>query len=184
MPELDPIYWHVIRWLVAAVFAVACAHKLSSIDAFENVVTDYALMPAALAPLASRLLILCEMAVVAGLAGALRVPMTAALAMLLLAAYAAAMAINLARGRRDIDCGCFGPAGNGENSHSLSGWLLLRNLVLIALTALLLLPVADRTLMWLDLFSIAAATAAGFAAWSAADQLMANAPRLQTRPLQ
>jgi uncharacterized membrane protein YphA (DoxX/SURF4 family) len=178
---LDPFYWHVIRWLVAAVFAVACAHKLSSIDTFENVVRDYALMPAALAPPASRLLILCEMAVVAGLVSGLWMPITATLAMVLLAVYAAGMAINLARGRRDIDCGCFGPAGNGENSHSLSGWLLLRNLSLIALTALLLLPVADRTLVWFDLFSIAAATAAGFAAWSAADQLMANAPRLQKR---
>jgi uncharacterized membrane protein YphA (DoxX/SURF4 family) len=181
MPGLDPFYWHVIRWLVATVFAVACAHKLSSIAAFENVVRDYAVMPAAIAPLASRLLVLSEIAVVAGLVSGLWMPITATLGMVLLAVYGVAMAINLARGRRDIDCGCFGPAGNGENRHTLSGWLLLRNLSLIALTSLLLLPVVDRALTWLDLFTIAAAVAAGFAAWSATDQLMANAPRLQRR---
>ena len=181
MPGLDPFYWHVIRWLVATVFAVACVHKLSSIAAFDNVVKDYALLPSVFTPLASRLLILFEIAVVAGLASGLWIPVAATLAMVLLAVYAAGMGINLARGRRDIDCGCFGPAGSGENRHTLSGWLLLRNLSLIALTGLLLLPVADRALTWLDLFAIAAATAAAFTAWSAAEQLMANAPRLQRR---
>jgi len=181
MAGLDPFYWHVVRWLVATVFAVACVHKLSSIAAFDNVVKDYALMPSALAPLAARLLILCEIVVVAGLASGLWIPVSAALSIVLLAVYAAGMGINLARGRRDIDCGCFGPAGNGESRHTLSGWLLLRNLSLMALAALLLLPVADRALTWLDLVTIAAAAAAGFAAWSAADQLMANAPRLQRR---
>jgi uncharacterized membrane protein YphA (DoxX/SURF4 family) len=184
VPGLDPLYWHVIRWLVATIFAVACLHKLSSVSAFENVVKDYAVMPPVLAPLASRLVIVCEVAVVAGLLSGLWMPITATLAMVLLAAYGAGMAINLARGRRDIDCGCFGPANDSGNRHSLSGWLLLRNASLIALTALLLLPVAERALTWLDLSTIVAAAAAGFAAWSAADQLIANAPRLQRRPLQ
>ena len=181
MPELDPVYWHVIRWLMAGVFAVACVHKLRSMDAFENVVRDYAVLPAAMAPLTSRLVIVCEIVVVTGLVSGLWMPVAAGLATVLLAVYGAGMAINLARGRRHIDCGCFGPAGGGETRHGLSGWLLLRNLSLIALTALLLLPVADRTLTWLDLVTIAAATVAGFATWSAADQLMANAPRLQRR---
>ena len=181
---LDPFYWHVIRWLMAGVFAVACVHKLRSITAFEHVVRDYAVMPAAIAPLASRLIIVCETVVVTGLVTGLWLPVSASLAMVLLAVYGAGMAINLARGRHHIDCGCFGAAGGGETRHSLSGWLLLRNLSLTALTALLLLPVADRALTWLDLITIAAATVAGFATWSAADQLMANAPRLQRRSSQ
>lgn len=179
MPELDPFYWQVLRWLIASVFAVACTHKLSSVAAFENVVRDYALLPAGMAPLVSRLIIALEAAVVTGLASGLWIPAAAALAVVLIAAYGSGIAINLARGRRDIDCGCFGPAGSAGGRHALSGWLLLRNLSLIAMTALLFVPVADRALTWLDLSTIAAATAAGLAAWSAADQLMANAPRLQ-----
>ncbi|MEX2495220.1 MAG: MauE/DoxX family redox-associated membrane protein [Woeseia sp.] len=179
MPELDPLYWHVVRYLVATVFAVACAHKLSSISAFEAVVKDYELLPPTMAPLAARLIILFEISVVTGLASGLWLPWAATLAMLLLALYGAGIGINLARGRRDIDCGCFGPAGGAKKGNTLSGWLLLRNLSLIALTTLLFVSVADRSLTWLDLLTIAAATGAGFAAWSAADQLMANPSRLQ-----
>jgi len=179
MPEVDPFYWQVVRWLIASVFTVACVHKLNSIAAFENVVRDYALLPAGMAPLVSRLIIVLEAAVVAGLVSGLWIPAAAALAVMLIAVYGSGIAINLARGRRDIDCGCFGPAGSAEGRHALSGWLLLRNLSLIAMTALLFVPVAERALTWLDLCTIAAATAAGLAAWSAADQLMANAPRLQ-----
>lgn len=59
----------------------------------------------------------------------------AALSLLLLLIYSAAIAINLWRGRVDIDCGCSGVASR------LSGWLLLRNSILM-LCAVLVIGIA------------------------------------------
>jgi hypothetical protein len=153
--EIDPFYWQLCRWFTAGIFALALTHKLGSLAAFESAVRG----------------------VVIGLAGGIGLPGAAALAAVLLAIYASAMAINLARGRRHIDCGCFGPAA--EAGHTLSGGLLLRNAVLILVSASLLFPAAERALTWLDVAGIAAATAAGLALYAATDQLLANAPRLR-----
>jgi hypothetical protein len=49
------------------------------------------------------------------------------LAFVILGVYTVAMSVNLARGRRYIDCGC------GDLPTPLSGWLLLRNGLLMAL---------------------------------------------------
>ncbi len=174
--HLDPLYWHALRWLIAGIFAMAVLHKLSAIPAFEEVVRDYRVLPAGMAPFAARLIVLLEAGVVLGLATGIGAKAAAGVGSGLLAAYWTGMAINLARGRRDIDCGCFGPAGTGRDAHTLSGWLLLRNAVLIALAVLLLLPVAPRELVWLDLTTIAAAATAGIILYSAADQIMANGP--------
>lgn len=176
--ELDPLYWQAVRWLVAAVFTAALAHKLVSLAAFETVMRDYRLLPANTAPAAARLVVLMEAAVVAGLVTGIGLAWAAGLAVLLLAVYGGAMAVNLARGRRDLDCGCFGAAAGAGNRHSLSGWLLLRNGTLGALTLLLFVPASGRALTGLDLANIAAAAATGFLLYTAADQLMANAPRL------
>jgi len=46
----------------------------------------------------------------------------------LLVLYSSAIAINLVRGRRDIECGCGGAATHVP----LSGWLLARNAALMA----------------------------------------------------
>lgn len=176
--ELDPLYWQVARWLLATVFAVALAHKLKSLPAFAAIVRDYELLPRGVVLPAVGVVVALEAVVVTGLVSGIGVPWAATLAAALLATYGAAMAINLARGRRDIDCGCFGPAG-GASRHTLSGWLLIRNLALVGVVSLLFVPAASRELGWLDLASISMATAAGFAVLAAADQLIANAPQLR-----
>lgn len=174
--ELDPVYWHVCRWLVAGVFAVALAHKLRTPRAFAAIVREYALVPDRVAPALAALVVALETGVVAGLASGFAVRPAAALALLLLTAYAAGIALNLARGRGHIDCGCFGPAAAGR--HALSGWLLLRNAVLGVPAALLLLPLAGRELGGPEFAGIAAATATALLMYAAADALAANAPRL------
>ncbi|HEX2138885.1 MAG TPA: MauE/DoxX family redox-associated membrane protein [Woeseiaceae bacterium] len=176
--ELDPLYWHAVRWLVAAVFTGALAHKVVSPAGFGAVLRDYRLLPESTVPAAARLVVLLEAAVVVGLVTGIGLAWAAGLATLLLAVYGGAMAINLARGRRDIDCGCLGAAAGARSRHSLSGWLLLRNGMLGALSLLLFLPVTGRELVVLDFAGIAAAAAIGFLLYTAADQLMANAPRL------
>ena len=60
--------------------------------------------------------------------------------MLLLSLYTAAIVLNLARGRRDIDCGCGGP-GSRQTLHE---WLVWRNLAYLTLALLALPPPLDR----------------------------------------
>ena len=83
------------------------------------------------------------------------------------------MAINLRRGRADIDCGCFA----GLMRQKLSWPLVARNLVL----ALALLVVAAgvggaRSLAWLDLVTVAAGTASLLLAWTVVGSLYGMAP--------
>ena len=92
----------------------------------------------------------------------------------LLALYAAAIAVNLARGRRHLDCGCAGPALR----RPISGWLVVRNLVLVAIALADLAPLSTRPLVWVDALTVVAATAALAACWMAADRLLATAPGL------
>ena len=83
--------------------------------------------------------------------------------------------MNLARGRREIDCGCFGPALR----QPLSLALVLRNAGLIALALVCALPVGSRALVPLDALTIAALVALGALVHGAVNGLIANAPRLR-----
>jgi hypothetical protein len=106
------------------------------------------------------------------------IPFTARAAMVaaavLLLVYAAAIGINLARGRRDIDCGCMGPA----NRQLLSGWLLLRNGLLAAIALIGAAIPGTRELHAADFALIGLALLGAAALYGAMNQLMANAPRL------
>ena len=93
------------------------------------------------------------------LAAALLVPqyavMAAATCAALLTVYSSAIALNLARGRRDLDCGCLGPAGR----QPISGWLLVRNSLFIAGSLAATMPSTGRSLLLVDAISIAGALA-------------------------
>jgi hypothetical protein len=97
------------------------------------------------------------------------------LALALLATYTLAIAANLARGRRDIDCGCFGPAAR----QPLSAALVARNAALLGVAVLALLPVQARALHPADALSIAGAVGFGALVFASANALLANAPRLR-----
>ena len=56
--------------------------------------------------------------------------------MALLLTYAIAIAINLARGRRDLDCGCAGP----NERRPIAAWMVWRNVGIAILLAAVLLP--------------------------------------------
>jgi uncharacterized membrane protein YphA (DoxX/SURF4 family) len=174
--DIDPVFAHAARWLIAGVFALGLSHKLKSMGDFETVVRDYRVVPAAAAPLVARLVVFLEAVALVGLASRLWLPVAIALAAGLLMTYWIAIAINLARGRRDIDCGCFGPSRNSGSRNTLDGSLLVRNFVLVAITGFLVLPVASRELTWLDTITVTTAATAGLALYLAFDQLIANRP--------
>jgi hypothetical protein len=171
--EVDPAVAFAACGALALVFAQAAWHKLRDLGAFATSLAAYEIVPASLAPLAATQLAVAELL----LAGTLLTPparRAAALAALaLLALYAAAIALNLARGRLDLDCGCTGPALR----QPLSGWLLARNAALGALALCAALPLAPRALGAADALPIAGGALAAFALYVAANQLAANAPR-------
>ena len=171
---LDPILIYACALALAAILATAATHKLRAPRWFAAQLEAYALLPTALIKPAARALPLIEGAV----ALSLLLPFTrggaAVAAGALMAVYAAAIAVNLWRGRRDIDCGCAGP---GE-SQPLRPVLLLRNAALLGLAVLATLPPLARELGAFDGFVAIAAAAVLLLLYAAADGLLTNAPRL------
>jgi hypothetical protein len=171
---IDPVHWQVARWLLAGVFAAGFWHKLRTREIFVVVVRDYRILPAGTAPFAATLILLLEGLVLVGLISGMGLRTTAVLAALLLCVYGVAIAVNLVRGRRSIDCGCFGAAGDASGRHRLSAWLLVRNAALIGVTGLVLAPVSARELVWLDTVAIVPGVVAATLIYFTADQLLAN----------
>ena len=135
---------------------------------------DYQLLPDSLVRPVARLVPLLELAI----AFALLLPVSRGWAALsaasLLALYAAAIGINLWRGRRDIDCGCAGP----DQAQPLRPVLLLRNSVLVVLALLASVAPIARDMTLFDGFVTVAAAAVALLIYAAADGLLANSPLL------
>jgi hypothetical protein len=173
--SLDPAADVALRSAFALLWLGAVRHKLADPDRFRAAVADYRLLPARLAAIAALALVVFEAALgLALLMGSLRVPAlwgTAAL----LALYAVAIGANLLRGRRHVDCGCVGPALR----QPLSGWLVSRNGVLIALALAGSGPAGVRALGWLDVITIAGTVGVAALAYASVNRLIANAPGLR-----
>lgn len=141
---IDPLIVLIISASLALLFFMAARHKMSAPAQFKAQLAAYELLPEFILPAAAKMIPYIEMAVVF----LILVPATrsaaAVVAAMLLTVYALAMAINMLRGRADIDCGC------GGQPQLLSFWLLIRNAVLVAGSCLLLAPVSDRAMVWVD----------------------------------
>jgi uncharacterized membrane protein YphA (DoxX/SURF4 family) len=136
--HIDPSLILAGRVLGALVFGSAVAGKLRYRAQFTGVVANYRLVPEPLAMPVARAVIVCELLVCVSLVTGWQLENGAALAVFLLACFTAAMGINLARGRTEIDCGCF----QSVLRQRLSPALLLRNLLFIAVLAA---PLAARS---------------------------------------
>lgn len=154
---IDPLITIVIATSLAMLFLLAARHKLVAPLRFQAQLAAYQLVPESLLKPVTLVLPWIEIVVAAGMLFALTRPFAGLAATLLLSVYAAAMAINLRRGRSKIDCGC------GDTPQPLSSWLLVRNFVLAVGGILLLAPVASRQLDALDmLFALLFVAACGF----------------------
>lgn len=109
---------------LSLIFIGSAWHKWQNRADFLSALAAYRIIPPHLLPAASTLVIVLEgvAALAVWFGGWGFAPVIA-----LLLAYSAAIALNLARGRRHIDCGC-----GGQPIH-LSGALLSRNGALLAL---------------------------------------------------
>ncbi|MDE0884848.1 MAG: hypothetical protein OSB70_04895 [Myxococcota bacterium] len=170
---LDPVLDALFRIGLCAIFLGACIHKARDLDKFSATLGDYRLLPRHLSGVATRALATSEAIVALALLMPPLDPLGPLGSLGLFALYSAAIGINLARGRRHIDCGC---TGFGQVPQTISGMLLVRNAGLAMLALALLAPAAARPLAWLDFISIAGGLILGALVWLAAHELGRTPP--------
>jgi hypothetical protein len=117
------------RICIGLIFVMAAAQKFSHWRILSGVISNYRLLPRILVVPAAALLPPLEMTVGALLLCAMAMPWAGLASIALLAVFAAAMAVNLRRGRGAIDCGC----GQSFLAQTLAWTLVGRNAVLAAL---------------------------------------------------
>lgn len=175
LPAIDLAASHGLAAALAALLLLGAWAKLRDPALFRAVVDGYELLPERwAAPLA--LALPCAEA----LAGALLLPLAtrsagALLAAALIGAVTLAVLAALARGRGGIDCGCGGAASDVP----IGAGLVARNGVLIMLALAAALPAQPRVLSWIDALTIAGSTLFMLGAWTLANTLLAQQPRLR-----
>jgi uncharacterized membrane protein len=162
----DPITVGTFTGALALVTFAAAWHKLAEPDAFLSAVAAYALLPSPMVTAVARILPVMEITLGAGilLPATRTFALTGLMGLFLL--YALAMAINLARGRHDIDCGC------GGKSQPISWALVLRNLVLCAAALIASQPALERPMDWVDATTLILGVLAFFSLYRMADELL------------
>ncbi|WP_432534522.1 MauE/DoxX family redox-associated membrane protein [Kineococcus arenarius] len=130
--------WSAVSAFVGLVLVLAGTPKLLAPRAFSRVVRGFRVLPGALARPVARLVPVAEVLAGTALVAGVATPAAAVAATVLFAAFTAGLVVNLARGRRDIDCGCFGftepPAGGVAR---IGPWHALRAAALGAASATL-----------------------------------------------
>ncbi len=148
--KLDPVFAWVLRSSLAALFAAAAIHKVRDPRAFLRTFSEYKILPRLLTAPAAIILVVAELSIAVGLlVDPDGYPIELAAVSLLLV-YTLAIGVNLLRGRRNIDCGCLGPA----NRQTLSGALVFRNALLTMGAAAICLPISERSLQFVDGISL------------------------------
>ncbi|HVN37256.1 MAG TPA: MauE/DoxX family redox-associated membrane protein [Myxococcota bacterium] len=167
-PAVDPA---VHAWLCASLgllFAFASAHKLRAPRAFAAQLAEYRLVPDAASLPLGFALGAGELALALALCTPALSRAAALGAALLLALYAGAISIDLARGLDDFDCGC------GLAPRPLGPGLVARNGLLAAGALVAALPALPRALGAVDALTIAAGTLCFALLFAAADTLAAR----------
>ena len=134
--------WSLLSTVLGGILLLSGVPKLRESAAMLTVVRGYRLLPAALERLVARVLPTAQ--VILGAALVVGIPLRAVplAATGLFLVFFAALAINLLRGRRDLDCGCFGFAGSEETPRI--GWFHAVRALLLAFAAGVLAIAPDR----------------------------------------
>jgi Methylamine utilisation protein MauE len=165
---LDPGLGYVIVIGFALLFAHAALGKWRAVAEFGAVFASYRLFPVSLSAALGVLVPAAESAVALLILPAATRPWAAGVGSALLLGYAAAIAINLRRGRYDLDCGCAGPL----DRRPIAAWMVWRNVALAAVLAATVLPWSARPLGWIDAISVGGGLIALALLYAALDRLL------------
>ncbi len=168
----DPVVASAVAGCAALILFSAAWHKFSEPDVFAGALDSYQLLPGALVIPFARLLPVVE----AGIGVMVLIPATRSAGLtvfaLIVGTYAIAIAINLIRGRNQIDCGC------GGDVHLLSWGLVGRNAVLVCIALAVSGPSVDRSYEWLDAITLVMAVLALFGSYLMFDELLRQFGRI------
>ena len=154
------------------IFAGSAAMKFSAPMEFRGAVENYRIVPESMACLVAWIVPTLELAGAVGLVFSATHEASAFLLVGLLAMFTGAIVLNLARGRREIDCGCFGPMMRQR----LSGWLVVRNAALALVIVTAAASAENRVLLPMDYVTIVSGGLALVILYVVLNYLMANAP--------
>lgn len=170
---LDPALGVLLVGCYALLFASAALQKLRDPQRFATLFAAYRILPEGTGRIAA-VVPMIELAVAAALLPAASRTAAAVAGITLLLVYAGAIALNLARGRRELACGCGGP----DAARPIAPWMVERNLALAALLALLLAPLRVRALEPTDALTVGAGLAISALLYMSLDRLLGRvAPR-------
>lgn len=175
----DPLVHLASAGSLALLLGVAGVQKLRNRLAFAQVLQSYGQSLPGLLPAWSAawlragltyLLPVMELLAAVGVLASLWVPVSAAAAAVLLAMYAAVLAISVRLGNALEDCGCH----FGGKPQPPSRALVWRNLLLVVLTLNLLMPMAVRPLVWFDALTMGLLLISVVVIYVLANQLISN----------
>jgi hypothetical protein len=185
--QIDPVLAGAAQSGVAVAMLLAALAKTRKAAAFRAALHAYQLLPDMLVAPVAWLIVAAE----ALGAVALLLPETrcagAVLLSGLLLTFATALAVNVLRGRIDIDCGCFAfgtaataadPATHAPAASGIGWWHVARALLLAALAATAFVPTTARAIIPFDYLTLSAAVLAIVSTLLTIDALLANLPRL------
>jgi uncharacterized membrane protein len=144
-----------LRSALGLLFLAAAVHKLRDPRRFRRIVRGYRIVPKPFVGAAAVVIPLAELvsATLLALPAGRSAGLTAVAALLLL--YAGAIAVNLARGVRHIECGC----GPERTRRPISGGTAARNVALAVIALAALAPVRPRVAAWVDGLGVGAVVA-------------------------
>lgn len=175
---MDPLFAMTVAVFLGVLTGGAGVHKLAEPGRFRQTLAGYGLLPSSLTPVAARIIPAVELAVALMLFMMLLMPSVggfgAVLAAGLFAFYGLVIAVNLLRGRRDIDCGCSWGRSGSTGEGRIHWGLVARNAVLVALALAVVLMDPVRAATWLDRINAVAGGLAFGIIWIAFDILLAN----------
>jgi len=172
---IDPAIRLLCAFALALIFGGSGAMKLRDLEMFEGSLANYQLVPKWTEKPLAFLFPILEISAAAGVLFASTRSLAGSMLLALLMVFTGALAISLARGRVDIDCGCFGPALRQK----LSAALLWRNLFLVVVAAIALMHETGRALNAIDTATIAMGATTLVILYASANVAIANAPKLR-----
>jgi len=147
---LDPAIGLLLAAAIALLFASASAHKLRDLERFDEIFRAYGLLTGVARLRLTWSVPLLELAVAGGLLFDESRPYAATVGIVLLLTYAAAIAVNLKRGRRDLACGCGGP----DERRPIAPWMVWRNFLIALCLASTFAPWTIRPLNLTDAVTV------------------------------
>ena len=159
---IDPLLLKIISLGFALLFLIAAVHKFSNREHFRESFEAYEIIPESLSALVTKIIPPFELLLGVGWLAfglfAIEFKLVTLASVGLLVSYALAIGINLKRGRNYIDCGCTFSNSNTSNADSgsqqISLGLFYRNVLLIIMAIVCIIPAGDRSLQLIDVFAL------------------------------